>query len=94
MASIKWNKYGEWRPESGPTYIHEIPGVGKLLISGSWGTVGDNLRGWKKTRFYHASFYRDGVRTEIGHGGSKLLSSAKKNAEKFLARLTAPATAS
>ena len=85
-TEIKWSKVGGWSPDNGPTYWCDLPGVGRLLISGSWGTIGDNGRGWRKTKFYRSSLHRDGVVTEIGDS-TCLLNSSKRAVEKFVAKL-------
>jgi hypothetical protein len=85
-TKIEWNKVGDWAPNNGPTYWCDLPGVGRLLISGSWGTIGDNGRGWWKTKFYQATLHCDGVRTEIGDS-TCLLKSSKRAVDKFLAKL-------
>jgi hypothetical protein len=46
----QWTKTGKWTPHCGPHYRHES---GRVAISGDYGVVGDNVRGWKKTRFYN-----------------------------------------
>jgi hypothetical protein len=80
-----WTKHGEWSPHSGPCYLSDVPGVGRFLISGEWGTTGDNMLGWRKTRGYRAFVVRDGVHAEIGYGGSAFLKTAKNNVERWLA---------
>lgn len=78
-----WTKHGEWTPGSGPWYRHQS---GKVAVSGHYGTTGDNIRGWKKTRFYDVVIIAaDGT---ISYGRSCLnVAAAKGAAEKLLSAL-------
>jgi hypothetical protein len=79
--SNKWTKTGDWvqRWNAAPSYRHAS---GRVVVSGGYGTTGDNLRGWRKGRFYRVvAINVDGVK-EIGHASS--LATAKAVAEKFL----------
>ena len=79
-----WKKTSDkWTSYSGPSYLHVS---GKVSIGGGWGVTGDNIRGWKKGRYY-TIFGRNeagkSVRLDSTHG----LKFAKKLAEKDLASL-------
>jgi len=75
-----WTRHGEWRPESGPWYRHD---TGRVAISGEYGTVGDNVRGWRKTRFYGVIVIgEDGTTKSIR--SCRSIKAAKVCAEKLL----------
>jgi hypothetical protein len=76
----QWTKTGDWTPGSGPWYRHES---GRVAVSGHYGTIGDNLRGWRKTRFYDVVLIgEDGT---ITYGRScRTAKAAKEAAEKAL----------
>lgn len=82
---LNWKKYDEWTPSNGPTYIAEVTGFGKLMICGEWGTTGDNMRGWRKTRFYRVVAYctPENTRTEV-RCGTCSVASAKAHAARWL----------
>lgn len=75
---LNWNKSGDWCPtlNEGPHYRHAS---GRALIIGSYGTLGDNGRGWRKTRCYKLQI--DGKDTTFG-GLKRLM----EKAEKLLAK--------
>ena len=76
----QWTKTGDWTPGSGPWYRHES---GRVAVSGHYGTVGDNHRGWRKTRFYDVVLI--GVDGAITYGRScRTAKAAKEAAEKAL----------
>lgn len=58
-----WTKTGEWRMarSEGPWYTHAS---GRAIVRGGWGTLGDNMRGWRKTKCYTLSI--DGVDVDSG----------------------------
>lgn len=79
--SSNWTKNGDWvqRWNAAPSYRHSS---GRVSVYGDYGTTGDNLRGWRKGRFYRIlATGADGVK-EIGYASS--LATAKAIAEKFL----------
>jgi hypothetical protein len=77
-----WTKYGYWTSYSGPTYSHATR---RVSIGGDWGTVGDNVRGWRKQKHYKVfSIAEDGTVEEVS--SHYLLSTAKAAANRFLAR--------
>lgn len=81
--SKTWTKHGEWRAatNSGPWYRHES---GRVAVSGGYGTVGDNLRGWRKTRFYRViAIDQNGTATTLKTTISTA-ALAKAYAERFL----------
>jgi len=78
-----WAKHGEWTPSSGPWYRHSS---GRVAVSGHYGTTGDNIRGWRKTRFYDVVVIaEDGT---VSYGRScRNVATAKAEAEKVLATI-------
>lgn len=83
MTGKTWTKHDEWTPGSGPWYRHAS---GKVAVSGSWGTIGDNLRGWRKTRFYDVVVINADGTTSRGRS-CRSVKIAKEAAEKALASL-------
>lgn len=81
MNASGWTKHGDWDSMTGPWYRHSTNRVG---VSGSYGTVGDNMRGWRKTRFYHVvRIAADGSVTTVR--SCRSVKVAKAAAEKILA---------
>lgn len=76
-----WHKSGEWvqRWNAAPLYRHAS---GRVSVCGDYGTTGDNLRGWRKGRFYRVFAVDAGVAKQIDTASS--LAAAKAIAEKFI----------
>jgi hypothetical protein len=81
MAAKDWTKHDKWTPSSGPWYRHAS---GKVAVSGGWGTIGDNIRGWRKTRFYDVVIINADGTTSRGRS-CRSAKVAKDAAEKILA---------
>lgn len=81
--SKAWTKHGEWKPawNSGPSYRHES---GRVFVSGGYGTVGDNLRGWRKARFYRVVAIDQGGKASQLSSTFCTVAEAKAYAERFL----------
>jgi hypothetical protein len=77
----QWTKTGDWTPASGPWYRHES---GRVAVSGHYGTVGDNMRGWRKTRFYDVLLIGEGGKVTYGRS-CRTAKVAKEAALKLLA---------
>lgn len=79
--SSNWTKSGDWvqRWNAAPSYRHAS---GRVSVCGDFGTTGDNLRGWRKGRFYRVFATEAGVSKQIDTASS--LTAAKAIAEKFL----------
>jgi hypothetical protein len=78
--SRQWTKTGDWTSVSGPWYRHES---GRVAVSGHYGTVGDNLRGRRKTRFYAVALIADDGTITYGRS-CRTAKTAKEAAEKAL----------
>jgi hypothetical protein len=81
--SETWTKHDEWKPawNSGPSYRHQS---GRVFVSGGYGTIGDNLRGWRKTRFYRVFVVNgDGTVSQLP-STFQAVARAKAYAERFL----------
>lgn len=76
-----WQKSGEWvqRWNAAPSYRHTS---GRVSVCGDYGTTGDNMRGWRKGRFYRVIANEAGVARQIDTASS--LAAAKAIAEKFV----------
>ena len=76
-----WTKNGEWvqRWNAAPSYRHAS---GRVSVCGDYGTTGDNMRGWKKGRFYRIFAIEHGVAKQVDTASS--LASAKEIAERFI----------
>ena len=79
-AASAWSKHGDWTPASGPWYRHAS---GRVAVSGHYGTIGDNMRGWKKVRFYDVVVI--GEDGKVAYGRScRSVKVAKAAAEKAI----------
>ena len=77
----QWTKAGKWTSHSGPHYRHAS---GRVAISGDYGVVGDNVRGWRKTRFYKVVMIDENGKVAFGRS-CRSLEVAKDAALKLLA---------
>jgi hypothetical protein len=82
MNNKTWTKHGEWSSMSGPWYKHA---TNQVEIRGCYGTIGDNSRGWRKTRFYDVIVINEDGTIKTVRSCSKV-KTAKDTAEKILAR--------
>ena len=88
MSKHNWTKSDKWTRDSGPHYRHD---TGLVSIIGDWGTTGDNLRGWRKSRDYTVlGRDRNGRACRIDSCSD--LKNAKKIAEKYLQGLKTDST--
>jgi hypothetical protein len=76
----EWTKHGEWTTMTGPWYRHES---GRVAVSGHYGVVGDNMRGWRKTRFYDVLVIDSDKRPTVVRS-CRTIAVAKAAAEKII----------